>query len=189
MTNWVPEDPTFAKIASAAQDYVTKYCSLAAELKINIVPGTIVTALPHLDPPRNGSETTLTNISTFISYTGEILGSYTKTNLWHPERAHLTSSIHAATAGRTDEERSAGPPSPHDIIETPLGPVGIVVCWDLAFPEAFRELVRRGANIIIVPTFWMKTDCSEEGLAYNKEAEALVSVSIGCFVFCAQGEY
>jgi predicted amidohydrolase len=49
------------------------------------------------------------------------------------------------------------------------------VCWDIAFPEAFRELVRRGAKIIIAPTFWMATDCSEEGLAYNSEAEALVS--------------
>jgi predicted amidohydrolase len=118
----------------------------------------------------------LVNISTFISYTGEILGSYTKTNLWHPERPHLTSSIHAAAAGRADEERGSGPPRPHDIIETPLGPIGIVVCWDIAFPEAFRELVRRGAKIIIAPTFWMATDCSEEGLAYNSEAEALVSL-------------
>jgi predicted amidohydrolase len=163
------------QIASRAEDYIKKYQSLASELSINIVPGTIVTSAPHLDPPVNGSKNTLVNISTFISYTGEILGSYTKTNLWHPERPHLTSSIHAAAAGRADEERGSGPPRPHDIIETPLGPIGIVVCWDIAFPEAFRELVRRGAKIIIAPTFWMATDCSEEGLAYNSEAEALVS--------------
>ena len=174
LTNWVPKDAQFLEIASRANDYVKRYCDLAAELKINIVPGTIVTGAPHLDPPINGSENTLVNISTFISYTGEILGSYTKTNLWHPERAHLTSSIHAAAAGRAEDERDERP-TPHDIIETPLGPVGIVVCWDLAFPEAFRELVRRGAKIIIVPTFWMATDCSKEGLAYNQEAEALVS--------------
>lgn len=124
---------------------------------INIVPGTIVTTTP--DPSSSDpSASVLLNVSTFISYTGEILGSYNKKNLWHPERPHLTST------GKDEE---------HTIIETPLGPVGILVCWDLAFPEAFRALIRQGAKIVIVPTFWMATDCSPEGLKYNPDAEAL----------------
>ena len=108
--------------------------------------------------PEDNSKSILLNISTFISYTGEILGSYNKKNLWHPERPHLTST------GKEEE---------HTIIETPLGPVGILVCWDLAFPEAFRALVRQGAKIVIVPTFWKMTDCSPEGLARNPDSEKL----------------
>jgi len=119
------------------------------------VTGTIVTTAPD---PEDHSKEILLNVSTFISYTGEILGSYNKKNLWHPERPHLTST------GKNEE---------HTIIETPLGPVGILVCWDIAFPEAFRALVRQGAKIIICPTFWMTTDCSPEGLARNPDSEQL----------------
>lgn len=155
LTGWVPEHESFAVHADDAKSYLVKYQELAARLKINIVPGTIVTSQAG---PDSSSNSILLNVSTFVSYTGEVLGSYNKKNLWHPERPHLTST------GKDEE---------HTVIETPLGPVGILVCWDLAFPEAFRALVRQGAKIIIVPTFWMTTDCSPEGLARNPDAEAL----------------
>ena len=49
----------------------------------------------------------------------------------------------------------------------------MLICWDLAFPEAFRELIAAGVKIIIIPTFWMLSDCNEAGLAHNPLAEAL----------------
>lgn len=39
------------------------------------------------------------------------------------------------------------------MIDTPIGKVGLLICWDLAFPEAFRELIAKGAEVIIVPTY------------------------------------
>ena len=55
----------------------------------------------------------------------------------HPERPHLSSSQYDR----------------HLVHDTPLGRVGMLICWDLAFPEAFRELISQGAKIIIIPTF------------------------------------
>lgn len=55
----------------------------------------------------------------------------------HPERPYLSSSHH----------------DPHLVLDTPIGRVGMLICWDLAFPEAFRELIAQGAKIIIIPTF------------------------------------
>lgn len=81
----------------------------------------------------------LYNTTYFISPQGKILSSYRKKNIWHPERPYLTSS------GATDD--------PHVGFDTPIGKVGLLICWDVAFPEAFRELVRGGVEIIIVPTF------------------------------------
>ena len=75
----------------------------------------------------------------------------------HPERPHLTSSTQ----------------DPHFAFDSPLGRVGILVCWDLAFPEAFRELIAGGAKIIIVPSYWTLNDCSVEGREWNPSSEAL----------------
>jgi predicted amidohydrolase len=148
LTNWVPSDPAFPSLCAQSQKYLDSYCALAKELNINVVPGTIVEQRP------DGS---LFNIAHFISNAGEILSSYQKKNLWHPERPHLTSSAH----------------EPHEAFDTPLGKAGMLICWDLAFPEAFRELIAGGAKIIIIPTFWTLADCSDAGLRHNPLAEAL----------------
>ena len=36
--------------------------------------------------------------------------------------------------------------------ETRLGPVGLSICYDLRFPELYRELTRRGARVLCVPS-------------------------------------
>ncbi|RDL36581.1 Carbon-nitrogen hydrolase [Venustampulla echinocandica] len=147
LTGWVPHDPGFLPLCSEYKKYLDGYCSLAKELNICIVPGTILEK--HTDE--------IHNIAYFISNTGSILGQYQKKNLWHPERPHLTSSRH----------------TPHQAFDTPLGKVGMLICWDLAFPEAFRELIAAGAKIIIIPTFWGLADCSDAGLKHNPGSEAL----------------
>ncbi|KAI4153610.1 MAG: hypothetical protein L6R39_001531 [Caloplaca ligustica] len=153
LTNWVPDDPKFSDLCGQWENYLNKYRALAQKHNICLVPGTIVER--HQD--EETGEDKLINVAYFIDNKGEILGRYQKKNLWHPERPYLTSSTH----------------SPHDVIETPIGPVGLLICWDLAFPEAFRELITAGAKIIIIPTFWTLSDCSEYGLSVNPRSEAL----------------
>jgi predicted amidohydrolase len=148
LTNWVPSDPAFASLGAQSQKYLDSYRALAKQLRICIVPGTIIEQRP------DGS---LLNIAHFISTDGTVLSSYQKKNLWHPERPHLTPSAH----------------EPHEPFDTPLGKAGLLICWDLAFPEAFRELIAGGAKLIIIPAFWGLSDCSEAGLAHNPRAEAL----------------
>ncbi|KAK9425891.1 putative Hydrolase, carbon-nitrogen family [Seiridium unicorne] len=151
LTSWVPDDPTFKQSCAESPQYLAKYQELAKELKINIVPGTIVESVT------DGDADSLLNVAYFISSDGSISGRYQKKNLWHPERHHLISSAH----------------EPHSAFDTPLGRVGMLVCWDLAFPEGFRELISDGANIIVVPSFWTMKDVTDEGYALNPDGEAL----------------
>lgn len=37
------------------------------------------------------------------------------------------------------------------VVDTPLGQLGLTICYDLRFPELFRALVDRGAEIVAVP--------------------------------------
>jgi predicted amidohydrolase len=41
------------------------------------------------------------------------------------------------------------------VVELPFGRVGMVICFDLWFPEAARALALAGAEIIAVPTNWV----------------------------------
>lgn len=38
-----------------------------------------------------------------------------------------------------------------EVVETPLGRLGLSICYDLRFPELYRALVDRGAELIAVP--------------------------------------
>ncbi|TAQ89917.1 hypothetical protein B7494_g1763 [Chlorociboria aeruginascens] len=159
LTNWVPNDPQFHAACSDWETYLQKYQALARSLSICIVPGSIVrTRSPTASSPQQ-----LDNITYFISNDGSILGSYVKKNLWGPtERSFLAN----------------GHPTPNPTIDTPLGKVGLLVCWDLAFPEAWRELVSNGAKIIILPTLWTRTGASEAGRAWNPSAPSLFLDSV-----------
>ncbi|KAK2063725.1 carbon-nitrogen hydrolase [Colletotrichum caudatum] len=174
LTGWMPEEPSFALTPEAACRFQKEYQQLAAELHINLCAGTIVSQAPDSQKvDKTGAEPkpTLLNTSYFIDHNGQLLGAYTKTNLWIPERNHLTSSVDYAHKMNLDEGTPAS--GPHQVFDTPLGPVGILVCWDLAFPEAFRHLVLAGAKIIIMPSYWTLSDMMREGLEHNANCEKM----------------
>ena len=50
---------------------------------------------------------------------------------------------------------AAGPPTA-TCVDTPLGRVGLTVCYDLRFPELYRRLVTAGAEILSVPSAFTK---------------------------------
>jgi len=47
--------------------------------------------------------------------------------------------------------------APYLPIETPIGPLGVLVCYDLRFPEPARILTLAGARTLVVPTNWPAT--------------------------------
>ena len=63
-------------------------------------------------------------------------------------------------------------------IETSLGKLGVLVCWDQWYPEAARLMALRGAKILIYPTAigWFEGDSEDEK---SRQLEAWVAVQRG----------
>src|SRR5699024_1205957 len=65
---------------------------------------------------------------------GEDLGVYRKTHLFNNEKEYITKGTQL------------------NVLDTEFGKVGIMICYDLEFPEVARALTLKGAEYIFVST-------------------------------------
>lgn len=75
---------------------------------------------------------------------GELSAVYRKVHLWDREQLFF----------RTGD-------APPPVCDTSAGPVGVMVCYDLEFPEMTRSVAVRGAELLAVPTNWPWVDRPE----------------------------
>lgn len=80
----------------------------------------------------------LYNSSVLISSGGDVLGVYRKVHLFASEKNYFR----------------AGDDYP--VFDTDIGKIGIMICWDTAFPEVARSYALQGVNLIAVSTNWEK---------------------------------
>ncbi len=82
------------------------------------------------------------NSSPLITPEGEIMGKYWKTHLFDaPNRPDIKGGI------RESDHVEAGTELP--VFQTNPAKVGVSVCSDLRFPEVYRELALKGAEVIV----------------------------------------
>jgi len=63
--------------------------------------------------------------------------------------------------------------------KTSLGKLGMMICYDLRFPEMSRILASSGSEILVAPSAWVKGDMKEEHwLTINKTR----AIENGCYV-------
>lgn len=90
------------------------------------------------------------NTSLLISDQGEILKEYRK--------IHLFDAVFKNESYRESDSFEAGDLDQLNIVKTPYGNIGLSICYDLRFAEMYRELSKKGAEIIFVPSaFTMRT--------------------------------
>ncbi len=64
-----------------------------------------------------------------------------KTHLWDREKLFFT---------------PGGEPPP--VVDTRIGRLGLMICYELEFPELTRSVALRGSELLVVPTNWPYTD-------------------------------
>ncbi len=107
----------------------------ARELKMWILGGTTVI--------KGDSPTRVSNTSLLIDAGGERVARYDKIHLFDvtiPGREEFYLESTHITPGRTVV-----------LADTPVGKLGLSVCYDMRFPELYRDLVARGAEWLSMP--------------------------------------
>lgn len=112
-----------------------RLAALALELKIFLLAGSILEAIPD--------SAKAYNTSLLFDPAGELLARYRKIHLFDVDLANGVSL-------RESDSRAHG----SDVVAAPteLGTMGLSVCYDLRFPELYRGLADRGAQLICVPS-------------------------------------
>jgi predicted amidohydrolase len=88
------------------------------------------------------------NASVLFSPRGEILAVYRKIHLFD---ADVPGGV------RFQESQTVVPGEEIVVAETPLGRLGLSICYDLRFGELYRALRRRGADCLLVPSAFTLT--------------------------------
>jgi len=80
------------------------------------------------------------------------------------------------------ESQTIEPGEQLTVIDTPIGKLGLAVCYDLRFPELFRGLLEKGAEIFAVPcAFTVKTGTAHwDVLARSRAIENLSYAIYAC---------
>ena len=67
-------------------------------------------------------------------------------------------------------------------IDTQIGKIGMLICYDLRFPEISRILAVRGSEILVIPSAWVNGYMKEQHwIAINKTR----AVENGCYVIAS----
>lgn len=131
---------------------VARLIDLAAELDLVIATAVFV---------RTASGT-FTDRAYVIGPSG-VLGTADKGYLWGPEVGSLTAGDQAGA-----------------VVRTPVGTVGVAICYEAGFPEMVRDLAVRGAQIIAVPAAFGRPRLHAWELMTRSRA-----LENGCFVVAA----
>ena len=60
--------------------------------------------------------------------------------------------------------------------DTDFGRIGIVICWDLAFPKSFKKMKNAGAEIVFCPAYWGYESKAYKEDPKNNEMNLLKSI-------------
>jgi predicted amidohydrolase len=100
------------------------------------------------------------NTTVLLGPDGTRLLSYRKTHLYD------------AFAFRESDRVVPGHEAP-DVVRTPLGTLGLLVCYELRFPELARRAALAGADVLLIPSAWIAGPLKEQHWATLLAARAI----------------
>jgi len=109
--------------------------NLARELDCYVLAGSIPERIPR--------SRRVHNTSVLLAPDGRQLAVYRKIHLFDIKIRGRVSFL---------ESRRVAPGDRPVVVDTPLGCLGLSICYDLRFPELYRQLALRGAEVVFAPS-------------------------------------
>jgi deaminated glutathione amidase len=140
--------------------------SMAKDLKVWLLIGSLTL---RMGQEGEGADTRIVNRSFLISDEGETVATYDKIHMFDV----------TLPDGKVIRESSAYRPGDKAVtVDTPLGKVGLTICYDLRFPQLFRTLAQAGAQIITVPSSFQR----QTGKAHWHALLQARAIENGCYI-------
>lgn len=131
------EGTAFPHAQGVEGDIIGRMGELARALAVRLLAGTIAEKAP--------GESRVFNTSVLLSPTGTIEAVYRKMHLFDVD-------LGDGSGGRYQESTTIAPGQEVVVADTSIGGIGLSVCYDLRFPELYREMATRQARWITVPS-------------------------------------
>ncbi|NMI82961.1 carbon-nitrogen hydrolase family protein [Marine Group I thaumarchaeote] len=104
--------------------------------------------------------------SFLISKSGKVLSTYRK--------IHLYDALGFKESNKMISGSNITKP-----VKTSIGKIGMMICYDLRFPEMARSLATAGAEVLVIPSAWVKGNMKEEHWVTINKTRAIEN---GCYV-------
>jgi len=115
--------------------WVRRMAALARRARVTLLLGSL--------PERTPGESRVRNTSVLLGPDGATLAVYRKIHLF---------DVSIPDGARYAESETVVPGDEVVVAPTPLGAIGLSICYDLRFPELYRHLVLAGAQVLFVPS-------------------------------------
>ena len=128
------------------------FSNMANKYNLWLIPGSIY----------EKSDNEIFNTTPVFSSSGDLLGKYRKRYPWRPNEKTTPGGTHFT----------------FDV--DGFGTVGIMICYDIWFPEVARDLVHNGAEVIVVPTMTTTGDRPQEKIIAQSTAIIHQAYVVSC---------
>lgn len=140
-TNYLgPHAEKVARAQPIGGETTSRFAELARKHKLHLILGSFN---EKSDEPKR-----VYNTSVLFGPDGDVLAAYRKLHLF---------DVDVSPETRFKESDTCKPGDDVVIAETPLGRIGLTICYDLRFPELYRRLVDKGAEILTIPSAFTLT--------------------------------
>lgn len=138
-------------------DFVTTIAKAAKENKIQVI-GSFY--------EKSKTKDRVYDTAFIIDKTGKVLSTYRKIHLYD-------------ALGFKESDKMKSGSKITKPINTSIGKTGMMICYDLRFPEMSRSLAAAGSEVLVAPSAWVKGNMKEEHWITINKTRAIEN---GCYI-------